>query len=567
MNARTFLIHGLIAGLLAGIAAFLVAYSIGEPPIDAAIALEESNAALRLDILARKLAEEKLLQNEATLAMASRLGRLGAWIIILPTQQIMWSGEARAIHEVAADFLPTLENTIGFYTPECRPLLTEACDICAREGRPFDLELHLITSTGRPIAVRTIGEAVWGSNGKVQQIQGAIQDITDRKFMEDKVRQAQKMEAVGTLASGIAHDFNNIIAVIQGNIHKALDDLHPEHPARKNVNEIRKATHHAKNLVKQILTFSRQLPPVHSLLSVGPVLEETTGFLQASLPPGVTMVYSVAQGTPHIQADATQLHQVLLNLCTNAAHAIGEQAGRIELKAEEVVLDAAQIGAAGDLSPGRHLQLSVSDTGTGMDEATLERIFNPFFTTKEPGKGTGLGLSVVDGIIREHKGRVSVTSRPGHGTTFTILIPASEDQTDTPANENDTNAETQHGSGQHILYLDDKEDLVELSTALFESLGYRVTGFTSPASCIQAFAQNPDGFDLFITDLNMPGHSGLDVAAQLMAIKPKLGVILVSGYTDDSLTEKAHQMGIKHVVSKTSSLETMANTIHQLLVG
>jgi CheY-like chemotaxis protein len=238
---------------------------------------------------------------------------------------------------------------------------------------------------------------------------------------------------------------------------------------------------------------------------------------------------------------------LLFNLCTNAWHAIGQRPGRIT------------IGAEAAATPGQ-VHLWVSDTGSGMDEATLKRIFDPFYTTKAPGQGTGLGLSVVDGIVRDHEGLIDVASQPGQGTTFHIYLPTCDDEAvEVPGS---AGGPMPRGSGQHILYLDDNEALVDLSTRLFEDLGYRVTGMTSSRDCIAAFKADPQGFDVLVTDLNMPGLSGLDVAKQLLAVRPGLRVILVSGYINDGLMETARGLGVEQVVDKTSSIETMAAVIH-----
>ncbi|MES2398687.1 MAG: response regulator [Pseudomonadota bacterium] len=520
--------------------------------------LEEANRALRHDVAERRLAEEKLRHSEALLAIASRLGRMGAWALNLPSRELIWSAEVGAIHDVAAGFVPTVENSIEFYTPESRPLIAQAVRDCMQQGTPFDLMLQIVTAKGRPVWVRSIGEAAQGAGGDILRVQGAIQDITERKLLEEQVRHAQKMEAIGTLASGIAHDFNNIIAVIQGNTHRALAYMPVEHPSHKSLDEIRKATDHARNLVRQILTFSRQQHPERRAIALEPAIKEALNLLRPTFPPEIELVQTVAENLPLVKADPTQLHQVLFNLCTNGWHAIGKRPGRIEIRAEP---EAAPATAQGE--PARRVHLSVSDTGSGMDEATLERVFDPFFTTKEPGQGTGLGLSMVNGIVRDHEGTIRVTSQPGQGTTFHIYLPACEDATPEPPDT--AAAEIQRGHGQHILYLDDNEALVELCTHVFEDLGYRVTGFTNATACITAFRAEPMAYDVLITDLNMPGLSGLDVAKQLLVVRPELRVILVSGYIDEELAETARGVGITHVVDKTSSMEIMAQTIHARL--
>ena len=381
-----------------------------------------------------------------------------------------------------------------------------------------------------------------------------------RQKLEAQLRQAQKMEALGTLAGGIAHDFNNMLAAIIGNVELVRQDIGPDHAALGSLAEIGKASTRARDLVLQILTFSRQQPQERRVIALREVTEESVKLLRSSLPAGIELVTAFAPKLPNVLADRTQIHQVLMNLCGNAWHAMQGESGRIEVALAEVI-------ANGDrphpnLRPGRYARLTVSDTGKGMDPATVERIFDPFFTTKPPGEGTGLGLAVVDGIVKSHDGEIAVHSEPGRGTVFHLYFPATEAGAEVllraPAN-------LSRGSGQRILYIDDEEALVRLAEKLLGRLGYRIKVFTCAAEALAAFRADPAAFDLVVTDLNMPGTSGLEVAAEILRLRPDALVALTSGYVTQELSAKARALGICEVIYKPNTVDDLIEAIHRML--
>lgn len=386
--------------------------------------------------------------------------------------------------------------------------------------------------------------------------------------MEAQLRQAHKLEAIGQLASGIAHDFNNILAAILGNVDLARADVGAGHPAAQSLDVIAQAGNRAKHLVQQILTFSCQKPLARRVLALGPIIEEAASLLRATLPAGVKLVISIAEDTPNVLADATEVHQILFNLCTNAWHALEDRPGRIEVELAAVTVDSAAAAKLIDVRSGRFVCLSVRDTGKGMDDATLERIFEPFFTTKEAGRGTGLGLSVVHGIVKAHNGAIAVNSRPGEGTIFQLYFPAIDimEQQTLSATAVPSHDRPQHrGSGQCILYLDDEAMLVELTQRMLGRSGYRVIGFTHPEQALQAFRGNPAQFDLVVTDLNMPGLSGLEVAAEILSIRTDMPLALMSGYVTEELKTDARRIGIKDVIYKPTTVEEFSEAIYQLI--
>ena len=406
-------------------------------------------------------------------------------------------------------------------------------------------------------------------------------DITARKLAEDardaletQLRESQKMEAMGTLAGGIAHDFNNLLAVILGNAALVNAEMDAAHPAAAGVTEINRAAYRAKNLVEQILTFSRKQPPNFVDLALRRVIEDTLGLLRATLPAGVQLEARFDTEPLHVRADGTQIGQVLMNLCTNAWHAMtlhgsgsatsGAPSGHLAVGLSGLELDAAGSRRFGGIAPGKYACLRVSDEGTGMDVETQARIFEPFFTTKPSGQGTGLGLSVVHGIVKAHGGAIAVTSSPGAGTTMEIVLPLIS----APLAGGETPARAPavgDGHGRYVLYLDDEPAMVYLVKRMLEKRGYRVSGFEQPAAALAALRAGSPRFDIVVTDYNMPGLSGLDVAREVRKINPALPVVITSGYISEDLRVNAGLAGVRHVIYKPNTVEELCQSIAQVL--
>jgi len=456
----------------------------------------------------------------------------------------------------------------------------------AADGETFDV---LYLADGRILERRSMPAR------SVEQIFGRVfsfSDITERRRseaasaqLEAQLRESQKMEALGTLAGGVAHDFNNIVAAIMGNAELASEDVGPGHPARESLEEIRKASRRAKELVQQILAFGRRQTLARKVISIESVVQESTRFLRAMLPAGVSLGVECAAGVPAVLADANQIQQVLLNLCGNAWQALQGQGrpGVIEIRLEQrTVSETSRLdnerrssGERVDLRAGCYVCLSVRDNGCGMDAATRARIFEPFFTTKPVGEGTGLGLSVVHSIVKDHDASIEVRSSVGEGTTFSIYFPAEPEEFTGSAFrpgsksrefEPDTGGEApvQNGEGKHILYVDDDESIVFLMTRLLQRKGYRVSGYTDPGAAIAAVRDGPDQFDLAITDYNMPGMSGLDVARELRLIRPELQVALASGYITEELRAKAPAAGVIELVYKPNTADELCEVVARL---
>ncbi|MBN9690326.1 MAG: PAS domain-containing protein [Verrucomicrobia bacterium] len=433
----------------------------------------------------------------------------------------------------------------------------EACRHLWREGF-WHGEMEHDVGDGRVVVTEARWTLVHDAEGRPKSILAIQTDVTKKRELEAQLRQTQRLDALGALAGGIAHDFNNIIGAILGNVHLALEDLPPANPAGECLEEVRKAGLRAKQLVQQILTFSRQQSPKRAVIALEPVIEESLSLLRATLPGSVTLETHFAPGVPPIMADSTQIHQVMLNLGTNAWHALENRPGRINVSVEEAPAEVVH-----DLFHGvRQVLLKVTDTGKGMDEVTRKRIFEPFFTTKPVGQGTGLGLSVVHGIIQSHEGMIRVTSQPGQGACFELFFPAAPE----PAPENPAQPEkVVPGQGQHVLLIDDEPAQVALSRRLLERLGYRCTGYLDGHQAIEAVRRTPGAFDLVISDYNMPGLSGLDVADRIRSIRPGLPVVLNSGFVPPEIKAEAERLGISRVLTKPNSIGELSEAIQRLM--
>jgi PAS domain S-box-containing protein len=388
-------------------------------------------------------------------------------------------------------------------------------------------------------------------------------DITHEVRLERDLRQAQKMEAIGTLAGGIAHDFNNILTAIIGFSEMAHSKLPQDIPARHDLKRVLDSASRATDLVRQILTFSRQTEQELRPVQVAPVIKEALKLLRSSLPSTIEIRQDLAITSAEsvVLADAVQIHQVLLNLCTNAAHAMHARGGTLSVKLSAAVADAGLVSRHSDLKEGPYVCLAVSDTGHGMDAAILERIFDPYFTTKAVGEGTGLGLAVAQGIIKSHGGAIIAYSEPGKGATFQVYLPTIERDVSLEARA----AEELPGGSERILFVDDEKALVELGMETLVTLGYNVIGKTSSPEALAAFRAQPDAFDLIITDLTMPGLTGRELAREVLSIRSDIPIILCSGFNEVINEKQAEESGIREFVMKPYVLSGLAKTIRRVL--
>ena len=389
----------------------------------------------------------------------------------------------------------------------------------------------------------------------------SFRDITERRKLEAQFRQSQKMESIGQLAGGIAHDFNNILAAMVGNIYLAKLEVAENPAAIGYLENISRSTARATDLVSQILTFSRQTKPERVPLKLNLAVAEALKFLRASVPSTIQIETELIE-TPAVLANATAIHQVIMNLGTNAWHAMRAQPGTLKIEMKVVELDADFAATHADLRAGRHVVLTVSDTGCGMSRAVLERIFDPFFTTKPVGEGTGLGLSVVHGIMKSHDGGILVYSQPGQGTVFHLYFPVLD--TGETVTESES-APLPRGAGERILIVDDEADLAGIIERMLEVLGYQVRMTTRPEQALAALREHPESFDLVLTDFTMPGMDGVKLGEEILKIRPGLPLILMTGYSGVMTTERIRGLGFRAILNKPCTMQNLADTVHHAL--
>ncbi|MBN2109076.1 MAG: PAS domain S-box protein, partial [Deltaproteobacteria bacterium] len=416
---------------------------------------------------------------------------------------------------------------------------------------------------GRIIQVEVSHVALKNPDGAVAGSVSSARDITDRKRSEEQLRQSQKMEAIGTLAGGIAHDFNNILAVIMGYTELSRDLAKGSGVLEKNLTQVLKSVERAKALVRQILAFSRKTKGEVKPLHMHSIISEALKLLRASLPSTIAMRSDIDQMDDIVVADATEIYQIIMNLCTNAAYAMKSTGGIIELTLKPVDLDASAAGHYSGIGPGPYIQLTVKDTGMGIPRDIIDRIFEPFFTTKEVGKGTGMGLAVVHGIVKSCKGDIKVYSEPGMGAVFHIVLPraAAEKAEGLRVVER----EAPQGS-ESVLLVDDEDVLLDVGEKILGSLGYRVTAIGGAVEALEVFKKNPAGFDIVITDQTMPQLTGYELAQRLMEIRADMPVILCTGYSDLVTAESAIAGGIRAFVIKPLNRLAIAETIRKVLL-
>ena len=459
-----------------------------------------------------------------------------------PTQQ--------ALGQPLSRFLPDTQAALLHIGPNHHVMLGEMRGITAAGDHvPLEVSLSLEQHASGDIVTLFARDLTASKKMKAQ-----------RTTLESQLRESQKMQAIGTMAGGIAHDFNNIISAILGNVVLAQQDLPTDSTVVTCLAEIDKAGRRARDLVRQILTFSRNEPPRRVPLQLADVVNETIRLIRVTLPPQVKLQVDLDPGTPPVLADTTQVEQVLLNLCTNAIHAIGEQVGCIHIELTHTAGHGQE--RRGGLS-GQHIRLSVSDTGCGMDAATLERVFEPFFTTKPVGQGTGLGLSVVHGIMRAHAGEVQVRSAVGQGSEFTLFFPVADMPAPTPVAS--VTPESRRGAGQRVMYVDDDEALVFLVKRLLTRKGYQVITDSDPRQAAAALRADPMQCDLLVTDFNMPGYSGVDLLRDVRLIRPTLPVALASGYVTPEIERDALAAGARALIHKPNDVDELCSTVQQLL--
>jgi PAS domain S-box-containing protein len=466
-----------------------------------------------------------------------------------------WSA-TEVIGKTAADF-DLWEN------PSARQKLVEGI---SENGKVENLEARFRLKDGRVITA--LMSAILIQLHDRPHILTITRDISElkaaqeeREQLKTQLIQAQKMEAIGTLAGGIAHDFNNILGAIIGYSEMALYDTRPDSMEHYNIEQVLKAGHRAKDLVKQILAFSRKSEQNKQIISLAPIIKEALNLLRASLPTSIEIKQHIESNLDAIFADPTQIHQVMMNLCTNAAHAMADTAGILDVSLQNIELKAEKAALYTDLTAGPYVKLSISDTGHGMDSSTMDRIFDPYFTTKAQDKGTGMGLAVVHGIVKGHGGSIHVESTAGKGSRFDIFFPIMERQT---VSETEALKALPTGS-ECILLVDDEDSLIDLGQNMLKKLGYRVETWTRPVEALEAFRANPHKFDLVITDMTMPNMTGDVFTTELRQIRGDIHIIICTGYSEKINEQRAAELGIQGLLMKPFTIRRLARKVREVL--
>ena len=522
------------------------------------------------DITARKKAELALQEREQLHRQAQRIAKLGHWQVFADSRDLIFSEEMYRILEVDNDkFGGSPEALYERIHPDDRAPVNSKINRAMQNGAKISFVHRLLLPDGRVKYIHTMAHADYENNDKPVRLIGTSQDVTqlklaeiEREKTEHRLLQAQKLEAIGTLAGGIAHDFNNILSSIIGFTELSLHELPPDSQTAQKLEIVLQGGMRARDLVMNILAFSRESEETFRPIQIGPIVKESAKLLRASIPANIEITYNLGPQCSAVMANPVQIHQVVMNLCTNAYHAIGAGGGKIAVNMAEVSLGPDDIQAGFDASLGPHVHLEIRDTGQGMDRPTLDKIFDPYFSTKKRGEGTGLGLAVVHGIIKKHLGQITVNSAPGRGTVFHIFLPCSAAlcADDTP----ETDAPIV-GGNEHIVVVDDEQPIAAMMAEFLGGIGYRVTPFTSSEAALSFLQDGSDPVDLLVTDMNMPRMCGDELSRHILKPYPKLPIIICTGFSDNLDEEKAKAIGIREYLSKPVLEHRMAESIRRLL--
>ena len=553
------------------------------------------------DITERKHAEEAAHESERQMTRAQEMAHLGSWELDLASNRLSWSDEVYRIFGLRPqEFGATYDAFLEAIHPEDRAAVDAAYSGSLREGKDtYEIEHRVVRrSSGEVRIVHERCEHLRDDSGRIVKSIGMVHDVTERKKAEDalkkafdelelrvrertaelrqayerltvesrereqieaQLRQAQKMEALGTLSGGIAHDFNNILAAIIGFTELIRDRLPKEGQETRHIKRVLEAGFRGRDLVRQMLAFSRKSEQEKKPLQLNDVVQEAIKLLRASIPSTVSVRVKTDNGSDLVLADPTQMQQVLMNLCVNAAHAMQEKGGILDVELSAVSISGDE--NTDGMKPGPYVKLIVRDTGTGISPDIIDKIFDPFFTTKKLGEGTGLGLSVVHGIVKQHDGYIAVISEHGKGSTFTVYLPQIAGEPETDPAEDD---EIPTGS-ERILFIDDEEALVEMGQDILAELGYEVTSRTSSTVALTLLKSDPSHFDLVITDQTMPEMTGVELAKEVLALRPDMPIIMCTGFSYVVDADKAKAAGIKAFAMKPLTKKEIGRTIRKVL--
>jgi len=500
------------------------------------------------DITPAKNVEQALRESQQRLVAAMEASEISTWIWRIADNTIWWDDAAEKLWGFTSSAARTHDvgELMRLIHPDDRDLVQRSSAETLATGVARAAEFRTVRADGKLQWLSSRGRLEKDEQGNPLQVVGAFTDITKLKAAEESLRQAQKMQALGTLAGGIAHDFNNLLLAISGNVRLGMADLPSTHPARASLNEAIKAGGRATDLVRRILAFATKAPRTSSSTPVCDAVQDSLSLVRVSIPGNITLRTRLCNSREHVDVSETELQQVIVNLVTNAVHAIGNRNGVIEVTVD--VRD-------------QKARIAIQDNGCGMNAATIGRVFDPFFTTKANGKGTGLGLSVVHGIVTSVHGSINVDSSVDVGTTFFIELPLTAIRQIATETADEI---APRGAGQRILYIDDDEAIVILIEKTLTSLGYSVLTHSDSTAAAQYIEKHPNDFDIVVTDLSMPHLSGFDVARVVKAAKASTPIIVTSGYVRDEDREQAAALGIDYVILKPNTIDELGKALDVL---
>ncbi len=518
--------------------------------------LKEANKNLIQEIKQRKMAEAKLKQSEAQFRTLFETAPDAIYLIDLEGTLLDGNHKAEALIE------SPLETFIGknFIDTGLLPKteISKAVTIMEKSRKSESTgpdELTLISSVGKATTVEILTSPFQLEDRPVML--GIARDVSERKRLENLLNQTQKMESIGQLAGGIAHDFNNVLYPIIGFTQMSIEDLPKTHPIQENLQDILSGAKRARDLVKKILLFSRQKKQELKSIIIRPVIEEAIRLLRSTIPTNIDIQSQLYDGKDYIMCDETEIHEIVLNLCTNAHHAIEDISGKIIVSLKKMQPD-----SDSHLPSGEYICLSISDNGTGIPEEIKDKLFEPYFTTKEVGKGSGMGLAVVHGIVKNYKGDIQVESHPEKGTTFSIFLPITSKTTDIEQEKEKVNPLL---GTENILFVDDEKSIVKLGIRTLERLGYKVTGVQDSSEALTLFKSKPENFDIVITDMAMPVMEGTELAQKIFEIRQDIPIILCSGFSEKIDHDKASRFNIKAFIDKPILGNDLTTKVRELL--
>ena len=522
---------------------------------------------MMLDVTAQTKVATELEDSHRQLIEAQRIAQTGSWEWDLAENRVTWSEQVFSIFGIAdAEFAGTYESYIELVHPDDRDALQKGLKDLRARGSGHTDPYRIIRPNGDVRYVVTHSETVHDKDGRAIHMIGLVQDVTDhhreeeeRFQLENQLRQAQKLESLGALAGGIAHDFNNILTPLYGYTELVMQELDANSQTHEDLAHVMKAAVRGKELVQQILAFSRQIEQERKPVLLHHIVNEVAKLLRSSIPPNVEIVKQSDVDIDAVVADPIQIHQIIMNLCVNACYAMRKQGGKLSLLIDLQDVDRDETGKSSELTPGRYVRLRVIDCGIGMDSATQMRVFEPFFTTKPDGEGTGLGLSVSRQIVLSHKGAITVESRLGEGATFTVLLPLSQSEAYDDAMKSPL---PDRGDGR-ILFVDDESEIADLAEQMLRRLGYEIETALNYNQAMQKIENSPP-FDILITDQAMPGRSGIQLAMDLRSRHSNLPIILLTGDGIGLSDEMAQRCGIDAFLSKPFSGFELSQVIRRV---